>query len=95
MQNKMRSKMTVIWLMPLLILFSDAKVASQTDDVCLAIRRGPEPETIQGRPGKQGVAGPDGPVGPAGPPGPAGSCSCDLTEVTSLRREVQTLRGKS
>ena len=87
----MSYKLIMIWLATILILFID-DVASQTDDVYLAVRRGPEPETIQRRPGKQGVAGPAGPVAP---PGPAGSCSCDLTEVTSLKREVKMLKSKS
>ena len=66
---------------------------SQTDDVFLSVRRGPEPEAIQGRPGKQGAVGPEGPVGPIGPRGPPGSCTCDLTEVEQLNAQVQTLTG--
>ena len=81
----------MIWLALLLTMLID-DATSQTEDVCLAVRRGPEPETIQGRPGKQGVAGPARPVGP---PDPAGSCSGDLMEITSLKREVQMLKGKS
>ena len=57
------------------------------------MRRGPEPEAIQGRPGKQGAVGPEGPVGPIGPRGPPGSCTCDLTEVEQLNKQVQTLTG--
>ena len=63
---------------------------TNTDDVCLSVRRGPEPEVIQGRPGKQGA---DGRVGPVGPPGPRGSCRCDLNEVAILREQVQHLSG--
>ena len=67
----------------MLCLLLSFKVLGQTDDVCLAVRRGPEPEIIQGRPGKQGVAGD---IGPPGPPGPEGRCSCDLEEVRTLKR---------
>ena len=87
----MSNKLTTIWLASLLSLLVD-DVTGQTEDVCLAVRRGPEPETIQGRPGKQGVAGPAGPVGP---PGPIRNCLCNLTEITSLKREVEMLKGKS
>ena len=67
---------------------------AQTDDVCLSLRQsGPEPEVIQGRPGKRGVAGRKGPIGPRGAPGPQGSCTCDLSEVRALRKQVQILTG--
>ena len=61
-----------------------------TEDVCLSVKHGPEPEVIQGRPGKQGAAGPEGPVGPRGP---QGNCTCDLTEVENLNTEVEDLRS--
>ena len=67
----------------------------QTDDVFLSVRRGPEVETIQGRPGKQGAVGPEGPAGPIGPRGPPGNCTCDSTEVEQLNAQVQTLTGLS
>ena len=67
----------------------------QTDDVFLSVRRGPEPEAIQGRPGKQGAVGPEGPAGPIGPRGPPGNCTCDSTEVEQLNAQVQTLTGMS
>ena len=63
----------------------------QTDDVYLSVKRGPEPEAIQGRPGKQGPAGPEGPVGS---PGPQGSCTCEVTDkVRNLTTEFEELRG--
>ena len=59
------------------------------------MRRGPEPEATQGRPGKQGAVGPEGAVGPIGPRGPPGNCTCDLIEVEQLNAPVQTLTGLS
>ena len=59
------------------------------------MRRGPEPEAIQGRKGKQGAFGPEGTVGPIGPRGPPGNYTCDLTEVEQLNVQVQTLTGLS
>ena len=67
----------------------------QTDDVYLSVRRGLEPEAIQGRPGKQGAVGPEGPAGPIRPRGPPGNCACDLTEVEQLNELVQNLTNLS
>ena len=78
----------------LILMLGGEITTAQTDDVCLSLRQsGPEPEVIQGRPGKQGVAGRKGPIGPRGAPGPQGSCTCDLSEVRALREQVQILTG--
>ena len=75
------------------IILSLGGVICQTDDVFLSVRRGPEPEVIQGRPGKQGVAGPVGPAGPMGPIGPQGNCTCDTRRIEQLNSQVQILSG--
>jgi len=83
-------KVSVASLLSLTIFLTIDCILSQTDDVFLTVRRGPEPETIQGRPGKQGAVGPAGSFGPIGPPGPQGNCICDLTEVESSNVQLQT-----
>ena len=61
-----------------------------SDDVCLSVHRDPEPEVIQGRPGKQGA---DGLAGPVGPPGPPGTCTCNLVEVVGLQKQLEEITG--
>ena len=79
----------------LILMLGSEITTAQTDDVCLSLRQsGPEPEVIQGRPGKQGADGQIGPIGPRGAPGPQGSCTCDLSEVRTLRDQMQVLTGK-
>ena len=91
----MKVQFFVLILILNLALGSETRATGYSDDVCLSLRQsGPEPEVIQGRPGKQGVDGQIGPIGPRGAPGPQGSCTCDLSEVRALRDEVQILTGK-
>ena len=90
----MKVQFFVLILILILALGSETTATGHSDDVCLSLRQsGPEPEVIQGRPGKQGADGRIGPIGPRGATGPRGNCKCDLSEVSALRDQVQILTG--
>ena len=75
----------------IVLCFTIFNVGGQTEDVCVTVRSGPQPETVPGRPGKRG---PVGFVGPKGDTGPEGTCTCNLTEIAALlNQELSILQG--